>query len=52
MWISKKRWKETQKRIAGLETAVQSQQEILKKHMNEHEESVRELKSIIKTIKN
>ena len=52
MWISKKKWEETDKKIAGLEKVIQNQQEILKEHIAEHEESVKELKDIIKTIKN
>lgn len=52
MWISKKKWEETHKKIAGLEKVIQNQQEMLKEHMNEHEKSVKELKDIIETIKN
>lgn len=52
VWVPRKKWKELHRKIAGLETAFQNQQKLLKEHMNEHEESIRELKNIIKTVKN
>lgn len=52
MWISRKKWNEMQNKIADLEEQVQSQQKIMKSHMNEHEKSVEELKEIVLDIKN
>ena len=51
MWISKKKWKTLEKRIADLERKVQSQQELFKLHINNHEQSVSELKSIVDSLK-
>lgn len=51
MWISRNRWRKTEKRIADLEKAVRGQGEILHVHMDEHLESVNELKEIIGNLK-
>lgn len=51
MWISRRRWEKTEKRIADLEKAVRGQKKILEFHMDEHLESVNELKGIISTLK-
>lgn len=51
MFISKKRRKELEKRIADLEVQVQSQQEIIIKHINNHEVESKELKNILEETK-
>ena len=52
MWISRKTIGEINKKIADLESKLQSQQEIMKEHMGDHECSVNELKNIISSLKN
>lgn len=51
MRVSKAEWNELNKKIAGLETQVHDQQKILLLHIQEHEESVAELKQIFNEIK-
>lgn len=51
MWISRKKWNALVKKIADLEVQVQSQQKCFKEHVNDHEQSVKELKDIIESIK-
>lgn len=51
MWVSKEKWDKLNKKIAGLETQVRNQQEIILLHIQEHEESVVELKQIINGVK-
>lgn len=51
MWVSKAEWNELNKKIAGLETQVHGQQKILLLHIQDHEESVAELKQIFNEIK-
>jgi hypothetical protein len=52
MFISKKRYKELEKRVAGLERRVQSQQEIIKQHIetdSEFNQKILELSNIALT---
>lgn len=51
MWISKEEWDEINKKIAGLEARIYDQQKIILSHIQEHEESVTELKQIVEKIK-
>lgn len=52
MWISKKRFRSLEEKIADLEVRVQSQQKILLLHIQEHEKSVSERKEIIASLNN
>lgn len=52
MWISKKTFKELEKRIADLEGQVQGQQRIFKVHIENHQEENRDLHNIFNDIKN
>lgn len=51
MWVPKEEWDKLNKKVAGLETQVRNQQEIILLHIQEHEESVAELKQIINGMK-
>lgn len=51
MWASKEEWDKLNKKVAGLETQVRNQREIILLHIQEHEESVAELKQIINGMK-
>lgn len=42
---------ELQKKIAGLEKTVQNQQRVIQMHLEHHEQENKELKKIIKNIK-
>lgn len=50
-WVSKKEWDELNKKIAGLEAKIHDQQKLFLLHIQEHEESVAELKQIFNEIK-
>lgn len=47
MWISKNKWKETEKKIADLEARLQSQQEAFKYHLECHKTENKEFKEAI-----
>lgn len=51
MRISKEEWDRLNKKVAGLEDQIHDQQKLLLLHIQEHEESVTELKQIINEIK-
>ena len=50
-WVSKKEWDELNRRIADLEAKIHDQQNLLLLHIQDHEESVTELKQIFNEIK-
>lgn len=51
MWISSKKWKAFEKRIADLERESQSQRHVLTKHLSDHEHENKDLHNILKNIK-
>ena len=51
MWISSKKWKAFEKRIADLERETQSQRGVLAKHLSDHEQENKDLHNILKNIK-
>lgn len=51
MRISKGEWDRLNKKVAGLEAQIHDQQKLLLLHIQEHEESVAELKQIFNEIK-
>lgn len=51
MWVSGKRLKSMEKRIADLEKEVQGQQNAWKKHLSDHEQENQEIKEIFNRIK-
>lgn len=51
MWISNRKWKSIEKRIADLEQNVQSQQNTLDKHLDNHKQENEELRKTFEKIK-
>ena len=51
MWVSSKKWKALEKRIADLELENQSQRNALKKHLDDHIQESEELREILENIK-
>lgn len=51
MWISKRKWKSIEKRVADLEQNVQSQQNTLVKHLDNHKQENEELRKTFEKIK-
>lgn len=51
MRISKEEWDRLNKKVSGLEAQIHDQQKLLLLHIQEHEESVAELKQIFNEIK-
>ena len=51
MWISNRKWKSIEKRIADLEKNVQSQQNTLDKHLDNHKQENEELRKTFEKIK-
>ena len=51
MRISKEEWGKLNKKVAGLEAQTHDQQKLFLLHIQEHEESVAELKQIFNEIK-
>lgn len=51
MRISKEEWGKLNKKVAGLEDQIHDQQKLFLLHIQDHEESVTELKQIINEMK-
>ncbi len=51
MWVSSKKWKALEKRIADLELENQSQRNALIKHLDDHIQESEELREILENIK-
>lgn len=51
MWISSRKWKDLEKRIADLEREVQNHQNVLIKHLEDHEQENKDFRNILEGLK-
>lgn len=51
MWISAKRWRTLEEKIAELEHGAQIQRDALDKHLSDHEQENKKIRNILTDIK-
>lgn len=51
MWISTKKWRSLEKKIAELEREVQNHRDVLAKHLKDHEKENEDFRNILKSLK-
>ena len=51
MWISTKKWRSLEKKIAEFEREVQNHRDVLAKHLTDHEKENEDFRNILKSLK-